>query len=359
MAHEILRITEVALDGTERPIDCFAFVKGIVSPWHKLGQAVDREVGRQGRSDRLLLEAARGDFLVEKAELCHFHHGRPMKVEGSFVTRRADTGRSFGVVSDRYNVIQNADLYGIAEGVTSRLDNAGIITCGVLHGGATFFVQVDLGVRFEPLPGDEHQQHLLLTSGHDGKRGWTTMTTDTQVVCANTLASAMSGVGLKAFVKHDAKADDIQKQMAETADLLQAVVRQAERLDSTYQQLASITMADRAAQRFLDKLEAPPLPLVAGALPEDVEQYDRDLLRVKKIHQGVMESALDGAAARALPAIVGTAYGWLAGVTDYTTHKMRSRSRISSTLYGNGADMNKKALAILANADSMAECLDA
>lgn len=112
MAHEILRITERALDGTEQSIDCFAFVKGIVSPWHNLGQAVDREGTRQGRSDRLLLEAARGDFLVEKAELSHFHRGRNLRVEGSFVTRRADTGRAFGVVSDRYNVIQNRDLYG-------------------------------------------------------------------------------------------------------------------------------------------------------------------------------------------------------------------------------------------------------
>lgn len=359
MAHEILRITETALDGTEQTIDCFAYVKGIVSPWHSLGQAVDGEVGRKGRSDRRLLTEARGDFLVEKADLAHYYKGQALKVKDTFVTRRADTGKALGVVSGRYNVIQNADLYGIAEGICKRLEHAGIITCGVLHGGATFFVQVDLGVRFEPVAGDEHQQHLLLTSGHDGKRGWTTMTTDTQVVCANTLAGALNGAGLRAFVKHDAKAEDIQKQMSEAADLMEAVMKQAERLDESYQQLSRIQMSERAMQRFLDSLEVPPAALLPDATAEDADAYTKEMLRVTKVHEGVMRSCVDGQAARALPQIVGTAYGMLAGVTDYTTHGMRTRSRISSTLYGSGADMNKKALGILTNQERLGELLDA
>lgn len=150
-------------------------------PWHGLGTPV------RGAAD--------SEEALVKSGLLWAVEKQPVSVGGRQVpgytaTVRSADGSVLGVVSDRYQPVQNREAFAwtaalLGEGM--RYESA-----GSLRGGRRVWLLARLQ---EPamLAGDEALTYLVFSNSHDGSGAVKVALTPVRVACANTLAWAMSG----------------------------------------------------------------------------------------------------------------------------------------------------------------------
>jgi phage/plasmid-like protein (TIGR03299 family) len=106
------------------------------------------------------------------------------QIEGYKATYRMDTGAPLGIVGDRYQVVDNVDLFKAVDGIIG--DHAAIESCGCLKGGKYVWINLDLGDT-EIVPGDVVNKHLLLCGSHDGSTKMSVSLLPHRIECQNML----------------------------------------------------------------------------------------------------------------------------------------------------------------------------
>lgn len=174
--------------------------------WHNLGKMLDSPP----TSAEAIIHAGL-DYTVAKTPVyAHiagmigeggFDAEQQIGIENRFATYRTDTNDIFGIVSDRYQIVQNREAFGFFDAIVG--DGQAIYeTAGALGKGETIFITARLPGHIKVANDDDIMRYLLLTMAHDGSKSITAMFTPIRVVCANTLASALAGSNGKVFVKH-------------------------------------------------------------------------------------------------------------------------------------------------------------
>jgi phage/plasmid-like protein (TIGR03299 family) len=124
-------------------------------------------------------------------------------------TVRMDTNQILGIVSPDYKIVQNSELWHLAERV-SQSQNLTVNTGGCLHGGS----RVWLSIQADPFTigkNDEMEPYLLITNGHDGLHTLSATPTSIRVVCENTLNMALKNGkrdGMCISVRHKGSMND-------------------------------------------------------------------------------------------------------------------------------------------------------
>lgn len=160
-----------------------AMVSANEIPWHRLGVTVDRNL-----TSREAWEMVAG-WSVEKVQAQFTYNGELKDFDGRFTLVRSDTGAPLGVVTDAYEVIQNAALFDMLDRVVNDV-GAHIETAGVTGNGESVWAMSKHSV-FEPVPGDEIISYTLATTRHDGSGAGRFLGCGQRVVCANTQAVAL------------------------------------------------------------------------------------------------------------------------------------------------------------------------
>lgn len=152
-------------------------------PWHRLGVRMD------GLPDvEAAMKAASLDWTVDLRSI--FLDGGVVIPGKKAVTRDIDD-TVLGVVSEEYNVLQNAEAFGTMQ---HACDNFGVTieSAGALGIGAKVWMLAKLPESVEPIPGDQVDGYFLLITGHNGGTPFTARPTPVRVVCENTLSYAES-----------------------------------------------------------------------------------------------------------------------------------------------------------------------
>ena len=181
------------------------------TPWHGLGTKVN---GAMTAAEAI--EAASMDWTVATHEVfAHVPHadglgGYYAKADGRMATFREDTGTILGIVSDRYQPVQNVECFDFFDSIVGNGD-AVYHTAGTLWGGRKVWILAHLGEGARELDnGEMLESYILLDNSHDGGSALRLRMTPVEVVCANTLASATASeaafaarhtVGIKGRVK--------------------------------------------------------------------------------------------------------------------------------------------------------------
>tara|TARA_S200002703_G_scaffold24204_1_gene21018 strand:- start:2236 stop:3228 length:993 start_codon:yes stop_codon:yes gene_type:complete len=168
--------------------------------WHGLGKVVE-----DAPSPYQALHLADLDWSVVTAPLhatTFLPDGEtPLKitVPDRHALVRDDTNEVLGIVSDRYEVLQNRELadliYEVAEAEDITVESA-----GSLNGGKRVFFLCHLDTFGFENGDDEVKQYAMFRTGHDGKTEVSVRQTNVRVVCANTEAAAIAkdrGVGFR------------------------------------------------------------------------------------------------------------------------------------------------------------------
>ena len=322
------------------------------TPWHRLGQKL-----APGATLEEWIGAAGLDYEVKKALVQYaIADGSLRTMPGRDVLYRTDTGAALGVASERYKIVQPREVMeffrDLVAGMGMKLEVA-----GALRGGAIYWATARIGL--DAAIGklrDRHEAFLLLSTSADGSRATDARITDTRVVCANTLAVAMS-TGAESAVRTKHSSTFCATATKEALGLVdwesswnvyREKLADLARVDVTPQEAESFfaellrPAGDRAkprkdlgAQSFEDLLNAPVGASVnlAAKAKEPAERAIRGLADLMDCYQ---------TAPGARP---GTAYGLVQGVTRYVDHGRGSDAdkRLTSAWFGQGADLKTRA----------------
>ena len=116
-------------------------------------------------------------------------HVKP--IEGHVAVARKTDGQVYGVVSDRYEIIQNEEMFEFVEALIGD-GEAKYETAGALKEGAQVWCLVKLSDSIV-VAEDTISPYLLVTTSHNATQAFRAMTTPVRVVCANTMRFALEG----------------------------------------------------------------------------------------------------------------------------------------------------------------------
>jgi phage/plasmid-like protein (TIGR03299 family) len=199
-----------------------SFVSAIEPAWHRKGTILPDKF----TSEEAIRYANMGYDVALAPIYAKFSNDKTLpeekrvcKVEGNFASYRTDTLEVFGVVGDRYRVIQNVAAFDFFDSIVGE-GKAIYETAGVLGKGETIFLTAKLPDNII-LPGNDIvERYLVFTMGHDGKTPVSCLFTPTRVVCANTLAVALGNGINKVVIKHTNSAIDKIKEAGKLMGLV-------------------------------------------------------------------------------------------------------------------------------------------
>ena len=295
--------------------------------WHNQGIVTEGTLPA-----REAFETANALFGVEKRELQYpvFRYPNIVGVEpaGVYGIVRTDTQDLLGIVSKAYEVVQNDSLLRMAEFIREEADMDSVV---VLKNGARIAFTATLrGATKEVVPGDKVFRRLVGYLGHDGKTGCGAIFTNVRVVCANTLAAALSSDNKTSIIHKNGANNSFDKliQSIDTARQTFAVEVQAMR------KLAEHQISRDDFRYLLEQVYAKDL------------KGDKELEDLKKYQQ--IHNAYYAGFGSEIAGVRGTLWGALNAVTEFETSTMRGnkKNRFMKANFGTGLTTSARAFAI-------------
>ena len=164
-------------------------------PWHGIGAVLDGVLS--------------SDEAIKEARLTWSVNQTPVFTEGNWAAAipgyvanvRSDTKEVLGIVSERYKVAQNKDVFAFADDLIGN----GKVKCtyetaGSLFNGRRVFMLVNMPEG--RIMGDEYKPYLCLSNAHDGSACLQVFLTGIRVVCNNTLSAALNTAARKISIRH-------------------------------------------------------------------------------------------------------------------------------------------------------------
>ena len=176
--------------------------------------------------------------------------------------------RCFGIVSNQYEVIQNAQ---IAEYLDTLVGTWPVETAGALGYGETIFFSLDAGLT--SIGGEEIHQYFLATDTKDGKTAMRLAFTPVRVVCQNTLTAGTASATVLQWLEHTS---DVQNQFAYRIKLLSNLQAIQGTTMANFQKMAEAILSAEAAREVFT--QAYPMPKRPGkaSLLDELTKKDTD-----------------------------------------------------------------------------------
>jgi phage/plasmid-like protein (TIGR03299 family) len=302
-------------------------------------------------SARVMFEQADALFTVEKRELSfplideREPEDSPHRIihapTGAYGLVRTDKQSLLGMVTDRYEIVQNDSLLRMAEFIREEVSMDTVV---VLSDGArvAFTAQVN-GASAEVVEGDQVKQRFVGYLGHDGKTGCGAMFTNIRVICSNTLATARSKADSKVSIRHKNGANESFERLIQSIDIArQSFVEDIEVMKT----LAATPCNEDQFREFLSRCYSRQL---AVPVTDDQGTRSRKLedLRVFPHLRNAFDNGLGAEFSR------GTMWGAVNALTEVETSTagLTAVSRIkrfNRATFGAGQDMSLKAMTVAA-----------
>jgi phage/plasmid-like protein (TIGR03299 family) len=164
-------------------------------PWHGIGAVLDGVL----TSDEAI-KAARLTWTVEQIPV-YTANNWGEAIPGYVANVRNDTREVLGIVSERYCVAQNKDVFAFADDLIGNGKvKCAYETAGSLFNGRRVFMLVNMPNG--RIVGDEYRPYLCLSNAHDGSACLQVFLTGIRVVCNNTLSAALNTAKRKISIRH-------------------------------------------------------------------------------------------------------------------------------------------------------------
>ena len=220
----------------------------------------------------------------------------PMKVNV-----RSDNNAFLGVVSDRYQTVQNKDAFSFL----SYLTDFKFVSAGIVGGGKTIWMCVEVP-EFMTL-GESMKMYVVFSSTHDGKGAIRAAITPVRPACSNTLNLAFKKAVRSFSLLHKG---DVAGKLEMVGDIMEHENAYRAIFQQETERLAAIRLSSVAVNSLLENLF--PLPENATPRKQDIVETQRSGL-------------ISAYNADDLGNLRGTAYGFLQAVSDFAYHSEPAR----------------------------------
>lgn len=295
--------------------------------WHGLGTYVENAMTA---SEALEL----GGLNFEVAKMPISIAGTDIILENKVATVRMDNNQPLGVVSESYEVIQNADMFNFFDPIIDR-GEAIYETVGALGKGERVFLSAKLPNDIV-VKGEQVNNYILLTGGHDGRSPLVIGFTPVRVVCNNTLTIALRNIQNRYTIAHFKNADQKIKEASKAMGLASKFISE---LDPIMNQMAKVKMNDAQLKQFIIDAMKPAKEILDE---EGKVKLSAQLIKtVESIEEfaHTHETQQTKAAKGTLWGAYNSISGWMHHVKDYKN----DNDRMSDIVYNVGSEKISKA----------------
>ena len=159
-------------------------------PWHGLGTIVE-----EAPTSKEAIELAGLNWKVESKPV---FNEKNEEIPGFIANTRNTDGKVFGIVSNRYNIVQNEDAFSFTDSLIG--EDVRYETAGSLREGRTVWLLAKMPER--KILGDKFDPYICFTNSHDGFGAVKVCMTPIRVVCNNTLNLALSNANRMWSTRH-------------------------------------------------------------------------------------------------------------------------------------------------------------
>lgn len=255
-------------------------------PWHGLGTAV-----AEAPTSAEAIKIAGLDWTVESKPI---FNGNQSEILGYKANTRSTDGAVLGIVSDRYQIVQNSQAFDFTDALIG--EGCRYETAGSLKGGKKIFLLAKMPER--KILGDDIDPYICFTNSHNGTGAIQVCMTPIRVVCNNTLNLALQKASRKWSTKH---VGDMQSKLAEAKYTLKLANDYMDNLTVTADQLAHTKVTDDEIVKLLDEL-FPVESDYSDRKKSNIEEvknqfmvctFAPDILKFKNTAWGVVNAASD------------------------------------------------------------------
>lgn len=208
-------------------------------PWHGLGTIVE-----EAPTSKEAIELAGLNWKVESKPV---FNEKNEEIPGFIANTRNTDGKVFGIVSNRYNIVQNEDAFSFTDSLIG--EDVRYETAGSLREGRTVWLLAKMPER--KILGDKFDPYICFTNSHDGFGAVKVCMTSTRVVCNNTLNLALSTASRMWSTRH---VGNIQEKLAEAQHTLKLANDYMNGLSEEAENLAMIKLSNNEIERMFDTI---------------------------------------------------------------------------------------------------------
>ena len=225
-----------------------SFVAKGEKAWHGLGTYVN-----EAMTSEQVVELANLNYEVGKTPIYVSptigENTTPIEIPDVLATYRMDNGTPLGLVSKKYEVVQNKDAFLFFDPIIDR-GEAIYETAGVLGKGERVFITAKLPEDIL-VAGEKVEQYLLITNGHDGKNAVRVGFTPVRVVCNNTLTAALNGLKNSYTICHFNKPLERIKEAHKVMGLASSYMNDVTRI---FEDMANTKVSDEQLMAFIENI---------------------------------------------------------------------------------------------------------
>ena len=250
---------------------------------------------------------------------------------------REDNFKVLGVVGADYAPIQNEEQADFIQGLIG--EGAKVVACGALQEGRKTFWTVQKPENLTLSDGDEFEQYLILTNGHDGNLAFQAFWSPIRVVCMNTLRAALKATKAerklnRVYIRHRKNA---VANVEQAREVLEIAGTYYEKLGQEFEAMKRVPLDSDGFNGFLDSL-----------LNIDIESGKVHKTKAQRAIQ--LRENFEGA-----PGAEPTVFGAYQAVTHFTSHQHITEGynetpieerRFSSIMLDQGRKLDQKAFTI-------------
>lgn len=175
--------------------------------------------------------------------------GKKIEIPGTKVIVRSADEKPLGIVSDKYQIVNNADAFAFTESIFNSQEIE-FVRGGSYRGGAATWLEAKITSEFEIL-GDRTECFLIFMNTHDGTGSVKALIVPNRVVCSNALNFPLKKASRHWRCVHSG---DPMKKIDEARDVLLAGTSYMEALKEEAEMLQTIKLNDRQVDQFINRL---------------------------------------------------------------------------------------------------------
>lgn len=302
-----------------------SFVSNGQKAWHNLGTIVDGAMTTQE-----VIERANLNYEVAKTHLVAVEQNEGilnyMDVNNRVATYRKDTKEVLGIVSDRYEIVQNMDAFGFFDAIVDA-GEAIFETAGVLGIGEKIFVTAKLPEDLL-VGGEKCEKYVVLTNSHDGSSSIIAGFTTVRVVCQNTLSVALRSMSNKVSIQHKLGA---KERLSEAYRVLDISTKYMSEVYESFNRMVDVKLDDEQLRKYIADTMKPQTKIDSEEASTRFKNLTDKIYHFAKTHPTQTTDEANGT--------LWGAYNSISGYYNYIKKYPTAEAKFKNTMFG--ADNNR------------------
>lgn len=293
-------------------VEIMFYVRNV--PWHGLGTRV---MEAPASSEALKLAGLDWKVLQEPV---YTENGELIR---GYKANVRDTDRKvLGVVTDRYKVVQNQDVFAFTDALLGQ--GVRYETAGSLMGGKKVWLLAHMPREYI-ISGERISPYLVFSNTHDGSGAVKVAVTPIWVVCSNTLNLALASAKRSWSMVHTG---DMKSKLEEAKKTLFLADAYMESLGKEFEVLQRQEMTEKKVREYISQL-----------LPADENATDQQKKNMERLREDLTARYFD---APDLKGLGNNAYRFINAVSDFATHAepLRKTANYKESLFARTIDGN-------------------